>query len=251
MIDTHTHLDTRGLEDLELMALTLEKVVTLAHDPFEMKTLDVWEVHLNKVLSEIKRGGKVGLDVYVCLGIHPRAIPPSVDEAIKLLEKYIKLDKVVAIGEIGLEKGDKKEEEAFIKQVEFANKVGYPIVVHTPRRNKEEITKKILELLQTFNLKVDVVIDHCNKEIINSVLDQGYYAGLTVQPGKLTADEALNLIKDNLDFSDKIMLNSDTSSNYSDVLAVPKTVLKMKLEGIDKEVIEKIAKKNAESFFKF
>ncbi|WP_456471696.1 TatD family hydrolase [Methanocaldococcus sp.] len=251
MIDTHTHLDTRGLEDLELMALCLDKVITLAHDPFEMKTLDVWETHINKVYGEIKRGKKVGLNVYVCLGIHPRAIPPEVDKAIEKLNEYVKLDRVVAIGEIGLEKGDKKEEEAFTKQIEFANSINYPVVVHTPRRNKEEITNKILDILSTYNLKIDVVIDHCNKATINKVLDNNYFAGLTVQPGKLTHEEAVEIIKNNLDFSDKMFLNSDSSSNFSDVLAVPRTVLKMRLEGIEEEIINKVSKENAERFFKF
>ncbi|WP_423793173.1 TatD family hydrolase [Methanocaldococcus indicus] len=250
MIDTHTHIDTRGMEDLELMALTLDCVITLAHDPFEMKTLDVWITHIEKVFNEIKRGKKIGLNVYIGVGIHPRAIPPDVDKALEYIKNFVKEDRVVAIGEIGLEKGDKREKETFIKQLELANNLGYPAIVHTPRSNKEEITKLILEEINTIDTNIPIVIDHCNKNTVKEVLDNNFYAGLTVQPGKLTHIEAVEIIKEYKDFSDKILLNSDTSSNFSDVLAVPRTVLKLKLNNIEKEVIDKVSYLNAINLFK-
>ncbi len=250
MIDTHTHIDCRGMEDLELMALTLKGVITLAHDPFPMKTNEVWETHIEKVFSEINRAKKLGLNVYIGIGLHPRAIPPDIDRALNFIKKYVvDNDRVVAIGEIGLEKGDKLERDVFIKQVELSNTLKYPAIVHTPRKNKEEITKIILDELSTLDINIPIIIDHCNKSIIKDVLDNNYYAGLTVQPGKLTHSEAVEIIKDNIDFSDRILLNSDTSSNFSDVLAVPRTVLRLKLENINSEIISKISYQNAKSLF--
>ncbi|WP_211204178.1 TatD family hydrolase [Methanocaldococcus fervens] len=251
MIDTHIHSDTRGLEDLELMAMCLDGVITLAHDPFEMKNVKVWEAHVEKLLNgEIERAKKVGLNLFVCVGMHPRAIPPEVDEALNKIRDYINHDKVVGIGEIGLEKATKEEREVFIKQLLLAEESKLPAVVHTPRRNKEEITKIILDEISTLNLKnSNIVIEHCNKETVKWALDAGFYAGLTVQPGKLTPLEAVEIIKENKDFANKILLNSDCSSNPSDVLAVPGTVLKMKIEGIGKEIIDKVSQKNALELF--
>ncbi|WP_457613336.1 TatD family hydrolase [Methanocaldococcus sp.] len=251
MIDTHIHSDTRGLEDLELMAMCLDGVITLAHDPYEMKSLEVWESHVEKLLkSEVDRANKVGLNLFICVGVHPRAIPPDLDEAILKIKEYITHNKVVGIGEIGLEKATKEEKNAFIKQLTLAEELNLPVVIHTPRRNKEEITKEILEEILTLNLKnKDIVIEHCNKQTTKMVIDEELYVGLTVQPGKLTPQEAVEIIKEYKDFSNKILLNSDSSSNASDVLAVPRTVLKMKLSNIDREVIYKVSHKNAVELF--
>ena len=251
MIDTHIHSDTRGLEDLELMAMCLDAVITLAHDPFEMKNIKVWEAHVEKLLiNELERAKKVGLNLFVCVGMHPRAIPPEVDEALDKIKNYINYDKVVGIGEIGLEKATKEEKEVFIKQLMLAEELNMPAVVHTPRRNKEEVTKIILDEISTLNLKNrDIVIEHCNKETTKWVLDEDFYVGLTIQPGKLTPLEAVEIVKEFKDFADKILLNSDCSSNASDVLAVPRTVLKMKINGIEKDVINMVAHQNAVELF--
>ncbi|WP_456374158.1 TatD family hydrolase [Methanocaldococcus sp.] len=252
MIDTHIHSDTRGLEDLELMAICLDAVITLAHDPFEMKNVKVWEAHVEKLLiNELKRAKKVGLNLFICVGVHPRAIPPEIDEALnKIKNEYVKYDKVVGIGEIGLEKNTKEEKEVFIKQLKLAEELNMPVVVHTPRRNKEEITKIILEEIDTLNLKnKNIVIEHCNKETTKWVLDNDYYVGLTIQPGKLTPLETVEIVKENKDFADKILLNSDCSSNASDVLAVPRTVLKMKINNIKKDIINKVSHNNAVKIF--
>ena len=252
MIDTHIHSDTRGLEDLELMAMCLDGVITLAHDPFEMKNIKVWEAHVEKLLiNEVERAKKVGLNLFICVGIHPRAIPPEIDEALnKIRRDYINHDKVVGIGEIGLEKATKEEKEVFIKQLLLAEELNLPAVVHTPRRNKEEITKIILDEISTLNLKNrDIIIEHCNKETTKWVLDEEFYIGLTIQPGKLTPLEAVEIVKEHKDFADKILLNSDCSSNASDVLAVPRTVLKMKINDVEKEIIYKVAHQNAMDLF--
>ena len=198
MIDTHIHSDTRGLEDLELMAMCLDAVITLAHDPFEMKNIKVWEAHVEKLLiNELERAKKVGLNLFICVGMHPRAIPPEVDEALDKIKNYINYDKVVGIGEIGLEKATKEEKEVFIKQLMLAEELNMPAVVHTPRRNKEEVTKIILDEISTLNLKNrDIVIEHCNKETTKWVLDEDFYVGLTVQPGKLTPLEAVEIVKE-------------------------------------------------------
>ncbi|ENN95896.1 hypothetical protein J422_05309 [Methanocaldococcus villosus KIN24-T80] len=249
IIDTHTHLDTRGYEDLELLAMTLDKAITLAHDPFPMRTVEVFITHIEKVINEIERAKKAGLMVYCALGMHPRALTKNIDEALERLKSY--LDKAIAIGEIGLEKATKEEKEAFEKQLLLANDIEKPAIIHTPRRDKREVTKEIIDILSSIDLKVPVIVDHCNKDIINIVLDNNYYAGLTVQPGKLTPMEAVEIIKEYKDFSDRIVLNSDLSSNPSDVLAVPRTVLKLKINNIEKEIIEKVSYKNAQSIFSF
>lgn len=76
-------------------------------------------------------------NVYAAVGFHPCNIENLSDEDFYETLNLINEDKVVAIGEIGLDYHWVKEEdrrelqkEYFIKQIEFANKVGKPIIIH-------------------------------------------------------------------------------------------------------------------------
>ena len=69
-------------------------------------------------------------------GISPNDIEDFSEENLKEIENMAKEEKVVAIGEIGLDyywNKDNKElqKELFIKQIELANKLDLPIVIHT------------------------------------------------------------------------------------------------------------------------
>jgi len=250
MIDTHIHSDTRPYEDFERMALSLDGVITLAHDPLKPYSMDVLRAHFDRLIEgEIERGKKNGLKVFVCLGIHPRMIPPDVNYS--MLKEYLKNKHVVGVGEIGLEKSSKEEIEVFERQLLIAQGLNLPAVVHTPRRNKKEVTKTILEIIDSLSLKKDmerrIVIDHCNKETVSMIYDRGMYIGLTVQPGKLTPGEVVEIVKEYE--GDRFLLNSDSSSAPSDILAVPRTVLKMKMEEIEEEIIKKVSYINAKVLF--
>ena len=76
--------------------------------------------------------------IYAIVGISPNDIPEEnrLSEQLKEVEILAKLPKVVAIGEIGLDyhwnkENKEKQKEIFIKQIELANKLELPIVIHT------------------------------------------------------------------------------------------------------------------------
>ena len=80
--------------------------------------------------------------IYSICGISPNDIPQTEQELWKSLDEITKLvqnnksKKLVAIGEIGLDYYWNKEnkelqEQAFIKQIELANKLELPIVIHS------------------------------------------------------------------------------------------------------------------------
>ena len=83
--------------------------------------------------------------MYTISGISPNDIPDNfqdLEKQLSELELFIKdeknSNKIVAIGEIGLdyywEKDNEKrnlQKQAFIKQIEIANKYELPIVIHT------------------------------------------------------------------------------------------------------------------------
>ena len=94
----------------------------------------------------------------------------------------------------------------------------------------------------------NAVIDHINPEVVKSAINSDCMLGLTVQPQKMTKEEAISIL-DEYGF-DKFMLNSDISNKPSDPLSVPKTVRELKKLGYSSENIVKVASKNAQDFFK-
>jgi predicted metal-dependent TIM-barrel fold hydrolase len=211
--------------------------------------MDVLRAHFDKILyNEIERANKNGLKLFVCLGIHPRMIPPDVNY--NVLREYLKNENIVGVGEIGLEKCTKEEIEVFKEQLLIAEELNMPAVVHTPRRNKEETTKTILEVIDSLGLKntKNIIIEHCTKETVPMIYDTDMYMGLTVQPSKLTPLDAVEIVKEY--GGERFLLNSDSSSAPSDILGVPKTVLKMKINNINDEVIKMVSYNNAKNIFR-
>ena len=120
-------------------------------------------------------------------------------------------------------------------------------IVHTPRTNKKEITRITTSIIEENIDPAMVVIDHVDRTIVNDVVDIGAMLGLTVQPKKMTPNEAVSVL-DEYGF-DKFSLDSDMSSSPSDPLSVPKTVHKIKLAGFNEKDIRKVSHDNAAKFF--
>lgn len=252
MIDTHAHVDTRPCEDFELMAVGgITDVLTLAHDPMKMSTSAVFRDHFERLFAERARVEKNGLRLRTCLGLHPRARPDDLPACVALLETYLqdKARPVTAIGEAGLETRDPFEAEMLQRQIELAIKYDLPIILHTPRTGKAQMTKEIMNILSTFSIDKDrVVIDHTDADTVKLIVDKGYNAGLTIQPGKLTPKEATEIVR-KYDPA-RLVLNTDMSSAPTDVLGVARAAHAMKLAGVPSIIIEAVCTKNAWSIFR-
>lgn len=122
--------------------------------------------------------------IYSICGISPNDIPQSeqqlwkdIDQISNIIEQEKNNKKIVAIGEIGLDYYWNKEnkelqKQAFIKQIELANELNLPIVIHS--RDASVDTIDIIK-----NNKVNKCgIFHCcqlNQEMIRQALELGYY----------------------------------------------------------------------------
>lgn len=115
--------------------------------------------------------------IYASCGISPNDIEDYKEENLIEIEKLAKDPKIVAIGEIGLDyywNKDNKEEqkELFIKQIEIANKLRKPIIIHT-----REAVVDTIEILKSHPV-LEKGIFHCcplNPELINEGLKLGFY----------------------------------------------------------------------------
>jgi len=115
--------------------------------------------------------------IFATCGISPNDISECVFEQIEEIEKIAKDKKVVAIGEIGLDyywNKDNKDlqKEVFSKQIDLANKLDLPIVIHS--RDAWIDTIKMLKQ-NTVNKKG---VFHCcqlNQELIKEALKLDFY----------------------------------------------------------------------------
>lgn len=140
--------------------------------------------------------------IYAIVGISPNDIPneDQLEEQLNEIKKLAENKKVVAIGEIGLDyywnKENKKQQKAaFRKQIELANKLNLPIVIHT--RDAIFDTLDILKNETTPNQKG---VFHCcplNLDLINEGLKLGFYisfAGPITFKNSKNADEAIKKV---------------------------------------------------------
>lgn len=250
MIDAHIHADTRPYEDFERMSIAgIKKAVTCAHDPLKMSTSDVVLDHIHRIMeNDSKRAGENGLKLYSAIGVHPRSICKDYALVIEKIPELVEDKNVVAIGEIGLETTSKSEVDVFKEQLRLAQDLDMKVIVHTPRTNKAEVTKVTASIIEE-NIDTSLVlIDHVDNSIINRVKDFDGILGLTVQPHKMTSNEAVEMME-NYGY-DKFVLDSDMSSSPSDPLSVPKTVHKLRQAGVESKNIKKVSHNNAAKFFR-
>ncbi len=239
VIDTHIHSEGRSVEDLKFMAENgIKKAITCAFYPIRPGFPETL-IDLARKLTEFepKRGKRAGIKIHSAVGIHPRCIPPDWQRVLDFIESY---SGYVAIGEIGLEDGTDVEREVLKAQLLLAKRLDIPAIIHTPRKNKVAILEKMLEVLEEMSFPEDLaLIDHNSVETVKVILDRGYWAGITVQPGKLSVEEAVKIVEE---FGDeRLVANSDTGFSESDMLAVKKFY--------DACENERVVRKNAERFF--
>ena len=249
MIDTHMHADARSGEDFENMFQAgIDTAITCSFFPYKIPDEIVLRNHLYRILEyDTRRAGEYGLDLKVALGIHPTNADVNPDKIIEDLYRWIEEKQIVAIGEIGLEDLTDNEIAIFKRQLDIADETDSKVIIHTPRKNKSEVLKVILDILPQHLNENQAVIDHINPQVVGDVIDTDCMLGLTVQPQKMDKYDAVGIL-DEYGF-DRFLLNSDMSNKPSDPLSVPKTVRELVKQGFNNNDIEKIASSNAQKFF--
>ena len=152
LFDTHAHLDDERFdEDREVLIEKLkEENVSLVVNPgADMKTSR----------AAIKLAEKFDF-IYAAVGIHPHDVKDIKEEDLIELEQMAKHEKVVAIGEIGLDyyydnSPRELQREFFIKQIELANKVNLPIIIHS-----RDASMETYEILKEYKKDIGCVL-HC------------------------------------------------------------------------------------------
>ncbi len=193
-VDSHTHFDE--IHDTGMIEVFLKHQINIISWAFIKKqpdTLREFETYFREQEKRCEQGRKQGLSIYQLIGIHPRSIPVECykqineSEILKLLNTHLSKSYIKGIGEIGLETADETERKIFALQVKCAIEKNYPICIHTPRKEKEEVLIKIIEILKEMRPNPEkVLIDHMTtSEMLKKYLIWGTMQELLSAKAKL------------------------------------------------------------------
>lgn len=119
--------------------------------------------------------------MYAAVGVHPSDTAGLTESEMVKLRDYTKYEKVVAIGEIGLdyhydEPDRETQKKWFIRQLDMAVELQLPVIIHS--RDAAEDTFRILKSYQG---KVKGGVIHCysySPELAKEYIKLGYYIGV-------------------------------------------------------------------------
>lgn len=133
--------------------------------------------------------------VYGTVGIHPSDTDNLSEERIQDMLSFGKQDKVVAVGEIGLDyyyedPARDIQKKWFARQLEMAKELQLPVIIHS-----RDAAADTLDLLKSDCSKDLSGVIHCysySKELAKTFLNMGYYFGIG---GVITFPNAKKLVE--------------------------------------------------------
>lgn len=247
-IDTHCHLQMKTFKN------DIEKIIDNAHIAGVKVLINVgFNIESSEKAVELSRKYSM---MFAAVGIHPHDARTYTNRSLSILDDLLKDDKVVAIGEIGL---DLKRNlspldtqiKVFNEQLAFAQERGVPVIVHI--RDAYSIVNDILE-----KKKPEKVLLHCfsgTKGDAEWGIKMGYYVSFA---GNITYshNKILSVIND-IPLS-KIVIETDAPylspvphrGKRNEPSFIRYTAEKMaEIKGVTIKEIAEATTKNAKDFF--
>lgn len=254
-IDPHIHMVSRTTDDYERMAIA--GCVALTEPAFwagfdRSSPQGFYDYYRHLTEQEPKRAAAYGIQHYAWICINPKEAEDVgfAREVIKIIPEFLDRPNVLGVGEIGLNKNSRNELTILEEQIDLAARHNQLILVHTPHlEDKLKGTKLIMDAIKRDGRigPGRVLIDHVEEHTVKIVLDQGFWAGMTLYPEtKCTPQRAADIIE--MYGQERIWINSAGDWGPSDPLAVPKCQLEMKRRGHPEETISRISFENPRSF---
>jgi len=182
MIDTHCHVFCEYFDDIPSLLLDIKKngIDKIIVNGTDMKS----NLEVLKLVKEYDC-------IYGAIGFHPTELLEFDSECLKWLEEHINDEKIIALGEIGLDyhydNTDKnKQINVFRKQLEIASKYKKPVIVHS-----RDAMKDTYDILSEFELRGSI---HCfsgSLEMATRFIKLGFYIGIG---GVSTYKNAKNIV---------------------------------------------------------
>lgn len=176
LFDNHAHYDDKKFDE------DRDEIIKQIYNSGVTKVISAG-YSIESSLKAIELSEKYDF-IYAICGVSPNDISDGkdkIDEDVEKLKNIInnrKNNKIVAIGEIGLDyywNTDNKDLQkyAFIKQIELANSLNLPIVIHT-----RDAIMDTLDIIKNVVKPVKPGVFHCcplNVELVKEALKLGFY----------------------------------------------------------------------------
>ena len=184
LVDVHAHMDYPPMSD------KIEEVISRAKEKnVKIIISNGTSPESNRKILELSKKYDI---IKVAMGFYPTKIQISeeseIDDELSFIENEFKKGKVIAIGEVGLDKKFSPEDDqpelsedekkaffekqviGFKKIIELAEKTGLPLIVHSRKAELEAI-----EMLEKSSVKH--IIMHCftgKKKLVKRIRDNGW-----------------------------------------------------------------------------
>jgi len=243
LIDTHAHLNFNAFKD------DFDRVIKRSLDK------NVWMINVGSNFKTSKRAVEIAekyKGVYAGIGLHPIHAEEGFD--IKNYKELAKSDKVVAIGEIGLDYYKdyalfkKKQKEVFLQQLDLAKELELPVIFHCRMAHND-----LLEIMK--GTKLQGVI-HCftgGWRQAKEYLDMGFYLGFNGILYKMNLKEVIEKTP-----LDRILIETDCpyltppklGAERNEPIFLKHIVQEIaKIRNLDFEKVAQAATKNAKRLF--
>lgn len=150
-------------------------------------------------------------DVWAAVGFHPHEAKDCDDDAFLEIERLAKSDRVVAIGEVGLDyhymhSPRDVQRQVLLRHIGLANELGLPVIIHN-----RESTDDLLEILRRAELAGTKGILHSfteSLEVALRLVELGYYISfsgiVTFRSAETLRDAARGVPRD------RVLIETDT-----------------------------------------
>lgn len=250
IFDTHAHYDDKQFdEDREQVIDGLKDIICNV-------------VNVGASLEGCKRSVELAKKhsfIYAAVGVHPSDCGEMTKEDLDWIENTLTLEKVVAVGEIGLDYywddvPRDIQKKWFVSQLEVAAKHNMPVIIHS-----RDAAADTFEIIREYKERINKMVIHCfsyEKEMAKQYVDMGYYIGIG---GVLTFKNARKLCEvARIVPIERILLETDcpylapepnrgTRNNSSNLVYVAKKLAEIK--EMDVQDVISITATNARQFY--
>lgn len=165
LIDTHCHLTKNDYDSIDKIVENMDGLMITSGCNDETNI---------EVLDNISRYN----NVFGTLGIHPSEVDKLTENSFKIIEDNINNEKIVALGEIGLDyywREDNKEYQKKIlkRQLDLAQKYDKPVVIHS-----REAIQDTYDILKQYNLKGSIHCFSSSLDMAKKFIKLGYKIGV-------------------------------------------------------------------------
>jgi predicted metal-dependent TIM-barrel fold hydrolase len=201
---------------------------------------------------EPRRAAQFGIQHYTWLAVNPKESDDRElsRDVLTRIPKFLDRPTVLGIGEIGLNRVTRNEIDTYREQVELAVAHRQLILIHTPHLEDKlkgsRISVDVLARARGIEPQ-RVLVDHAEEHTIEMILENGYWAGLTLYPQtKISPQRAVDVIEKY--GPERICVAGACDWGPSDPIAVPRFAMEMRRRHHPESLIEQVIFENPVRF---